>query len=192
MQISKFPLWLCALTLCGGMTLRAEDTAAQAAARAALEQKMQELGGNSSAAPETAAPAQTAPAETAPAQTITKTPAVSTPAPAATAPAAVETTAPATGTPMAAGSGDTPAQAAARAAVEQKLQQLGGYAPASSPAASGAVPEAVSSERQIIAPPPPVNMSKAEKLHWLLSLYISNQISPKQYQEQRAAILADH
>ncbi len=36
MQTSKFPLWICALTVCGGMTLHAEDTPAQAAARAGV------------------------------------------------------------------------------------------------------------------------------------------------------------
>ena len=50
MQISKFSILLCALALCGGMTLRAEDNAAQAAARAALMQKMQQLEGNAATA----------------------------------------------------------------------------------------------------------------------------------------------
>ena len=55
MQISKFPLWICALALSGGMTLHAQDTQAQAAARQALEQKMNELDASQPASP--AAPA---------------------------------------------------------------------------------------------------------------------------------------
>lgn len=49
MLISKFSLWTCALALCGGLTLHAQDNPAQAAARAALNQKMLELDANPSA-----------------------------------------------------------------------------------------------------------------------------------------------
>ena len=88
MQISKFPLWFCALALTGGMILHAQDNPAQAAARAALEQKMKELDEN----PASVAPAVVAPV--APAAAVIAAPAdaapmVETPAPAATTPAAV-------------------------------------------------------------------------------------------------------
>ena len=73
MLISKFPHWICALALGGVLTAHAQDNPAQAAARAALQEKMNELDAN----PE-ATPAATAPV-------------VETPAPAATAPAAVAT-----------------------------------------------------------------------------------------------------
>jgi hypothetical protein len=46
MLISKFPVWICALLSCGALALHAQDTPAQAAARAALQQKMDELDAN--------------------------------------------------------------------------------------------------------------------------------------------------
>ena len=49
MQIPKISVWLCALTLCGNMVVRAEDTPEQAAARAALLEKLNELQANSPA-----------------------------------------------------------------------------------------------------------------------------------------------
>lgn len=108
MLISKFPLWICALALGGTLAVHAQDNPAQASARTALQQKMNELDANPAAttpAPE-AAPAASAPAAApavvAPAAAIEAAPAsaapvVETPAPAATAPAAavVETPAPA-------------------------------------------------------------------------------------------------
>ena len=80
MQISKFPLWICALALCGGLTLHAQDNPAQAAARVALQKKMDELNNNPPPAPAIVAPvpAAVAPAAAAPAVVV----------PAAVAPAA--------------------------------------------------------------------------------------------------------
>lgn len=232
MQISKFPFWICALALCGGMTLRAEDTPAQAAARAALMQKMQQAEGNPPPAAQTPAPKAAAPA------------AVQTPAPAVTAPAAAATTS-AVEAPMMTNTGsdmDTPAQAAARAALMEKMQQMGGNPPAAAqtPAPKAVVSTAVQTpaptseapmmtdtvsgvdttaqaaaraamqkklqevggapapasvkatrEQIIAAPALPINMSKEQKLNWLTQLYKSDQLSPEQYHEQRAAILAE-
>ena len=94
MQISKFPLWICALMLCGVPALRAADTSAQAAARQALEQKMNQLDANPGEMPSASAPAAKAVAPVAPAAAATATavevtpagaaPVVVTPAPAAT------------------------------------------------------------------------------------------------------------
>ena len=146
MLIPKFPLWTCALVFCGGVTLPAQDTPVQAAARVALQQKMNEPEATpadptpaapasapavevtpAGAAPVAETPAVAAPvapaAVVAPAPTA-ETPAAATPAPTATAPApeaAASAAAPATTLPA----GDTPAQAAARAAVLQKMQELG-------------------------------------------------------------------
>ena len=86
MQISKFPLWICALALSGGMTLHAQDTQAQAAARQALEQKMNELDASQPASP--AAPAAEAVTPVAPAATASTVPPAAVAAPAAAAPAA--------------------------------------------------------------------------------------------------------
>lgn len=292
MQIPKFPLWLCALTVCGGMTLRADDNAAQAAARAALQKQMQAPAGQTSVAPKAAAPVKTipkamprkavaatvpvktaapvvavpmtsengdtpaqaaaraalqqqmhaqsgnasvAPKAVAPAKTKTISKTVPKQATAVTATAPVKTAAPVVAAPMTSEIGDTPAQAAARAALQQQMQATQGNAsvvtetsvpaqtaPATPAAVQVAIPaagapltsqagdtpaqasaraalsqklqpqggSAATSERQIIAPPPPVNMSKLDKLHWLNSIYEANQLSPEQYQAQRAAIMA--
>ena len=239
MQISKFPLWICALTLCGGLALNAQDNAAQAAARAALMQKLNELDTNPPAATPSPAPAQPAPAATAP---MTVAPAaevpaaVAAPAPAQSpaeatfAPAAVSNSASAVAAPATtetAPAGDTAVQAAARAALEQKMQGLQSSSPAapqtsapveSAPVQSAPVepapvqpapvktapvvsappmaapaanpPATVMGERTIVAPPPPISMTKQEQLDRLLMLYKSNQLTPLQYHDQRAAILA--
>ena len=89
MQISKFPLWICALALCGGLTLHAQDNPAQAAARAALQKKMDELNGNPPPAPAVVAPAPVAVAPAAAAPAVVAPTAV---APAAAGAAAIEVT----------------------------------------------------------------------------------------------------
>lgn len=214
MQISKFPLWICAFALGGAISLHAEDTPAQAAARAALLQQMQEPNNSAPAttpAPEAPAaataptppPAAAAPAET-PAPTA---PAADTAAPAATpqpeaAPAApAETTAPAATTPAAtemapvAQPGDNEAQAKARAAL---LEQMGGTAtsaPVATPVATPAPAKAGKAAQQpataTVAPALPIAMSKEQKLQALLAKYKADQLTPQQYHEQRAAILAE-
>lgn len=201
MQIPKISLWICALALGGVITIRAEDTAAQAAARAAMLEKMQELEGGSTTAPQTPAPAESAPAAVTPAPT---TPPAAAPAetvpPAATTPAPVETPADSTiMSPAITQPGDSEAQARARAALNEKMAALGTPAaptqPASASNASPAVNAAAAasaSPAPIVAPPLPINFSKEQKLDWLLNLYKANQISPQQYHEQRAAILAEH
>jgi hypothetical protein len=258
MQISKFSLWISLFALCGGLTLQAQDTAAQAAARAALLQKLQELDNTPAAAPAqavTATPAPvavapavevpaTAPAADSTASTTNTTPATAeTPAdsdtmpvtnapsadtatsaptnaaPATSEPSASAATAPATAAPADAGApnlrleaaspaptlsvptttetlpaGDSPAQAAARAAVLQKLQELGGNVSTETPMAVAPVqpmaPAKTTVEQPITALSVPVNVSKEQKLNALLSLYKNDQLTPQQYHEQRAAILA--
>ncbi len=187
MQTSKFPLWICALTVCGGMMLHAEDTPAQAAARAALNQKMQEVEGTPAPAPATPAPATPPPAAAA-VQTPTETPApAATPAP-ATAPAITE--------PVVVQPTDTEAQARARAALNEKMAEIGTPAPAPVPTTASAtasrVPAATAPGfKPITAPALPINMTKAGKLEWLLSQYKADQITPEQYHKQRAEILAE-
>jgi hypothetical protein len=230
MQISKLPLWICALTLCGGFTLHAQDTPAQAAARAALMQKLNDLDTNPPAATPTPAPVQPVPAATAPvtvapaaeapATVATPAPAAEIPAEATFTPAAASNSAPVTAVPAAtqtAPAGDTAAQAAARAALEQKMQELQISTPAApktsvpvetapvqpSPVASAPAmttpamtapaanpPAQVVGERTIVAPAAPVSMTKEEQLARLLMLYKSNQLTPLEYHDQRAAILA--
>lgn len=184
MQTSKFPLWICALALCGGMTLRADDTPAQAAARAALIQTMQEMEGNSSATTQT------------PASAVPQAPVAVEPAPSAPASVVVTPTpAPAVVAPVAGQAGDTEAQAAARAALGKKMAEVG--TPASptvitaTTSSSGAVKTKTTALKPITAPALPINTSKAGKLDWLLSQYKADQITPEQYHKQRAAILAE-
>jgi hypothetical protein len=188
MQTSKFPLWICALALCGGMTLRADDTPAQAAARAALNQKMQEMEGGSAAAPQTPAAVELAPAPVIP---TTPPPAatVAVPAEAPAAPVVAPATTPAAPEPVVAQAGDTEAQAKARAALNEKMSEIGLPAPVA-PAATSVPVATAAGLKPITAPALPINMTKAGKLDWLLSLYKSDQITPEQYHAQRAAILA--
>ena len=200
MQIPKISLWICALALGGVITIRAEDTAAQAAARAAMLEKMQELQGDSATAPQTPAPAESAPAAVTPAPTPPPAAPAETVPPVATTPAPVETPADSTTTtPAITQPGDSEAQARARAALNEKMAALGTPAvptqPSSASNASPAVNAAAAasaSPAPIVAPPLPINFSKEQKLDWLLNLYKANQISPQQYHEQRAAILAEH
>lgn len=195
MQTSKFPLWICALVLGGSLTLRADDTPAQAAARAALLQQLQQMQGDASATTQSPVPAETAPAApAAPAPVVVEpTPAapdatvvVPTPPPAVPTPA-VE--------PAAGQTGDTEAQAQARAALGQKMAEVGTPATPTVITATtspvGVATTTTTSLQPITAPPLPINMSKAGKLDWLLSQYKADQITPEQYHTQRAKILAE-
>jgi hypothetical protein len=159
---------------------QAGDNAAQAEARAALAKTMADLGTPMNQTPTTApvAPMAAAPA----------------PAP-AVAPAApmAPVVAPMAATPVDPLTGDNAAQAEARAALAQKMTDLGtpmnqtGTVAAPVVTKNGQVlPQPV----PIVAPALPISLSKEEKLRVLLSHYMADQISPEQYHEQRAAILA--
>jgi hypothetical protein len=96
MQVPRLLLTVCAVTICAGfISVRANDTPEQAAARAALEQKMRELD------------AQESPTNTAPAAPQNE----------ATPPSAT-----ATSTPPAASNTEPPA--GAQAALEQKMREM--------------------------------------------------------------------
>ena len=45
--------------------------------------------------------------------------------------------------------------------------------------------------KPVEAPPPPVSAQKVAELQALLAKYMANQVSPDEYQKQRAAILAE-
>jgi len=170
MQIPKLSLWICALAVGGALTIQAADTAEQAAARQALIDALN----NSS-------PAATAPAAKTPAAQAAPV------APAATAvatpPAAAETPAVAMA-PVEPQPGDTEAQAKARAAL---LQQMGTPAPAATVATAA---PAKSSPAKPAAAKTPVMSSKEQKLQELLNCYKADMVTPQEYHEQRAAILA--
>jgi hypothetical protein len=300
MQIMKLLPAVCAVAFCASLIpLRADDTPVQAAARAALEQKMNDLEkpqtppaqpGKSAtnvvktvpaktvvppatpaakatpppapaaatpppapapapavvAPPAVATPAETQPAATpaaaepapAPAATESSSPPVEmtpaapapvTPPPAETKPADADTTpepaAPASPEPTAAPGTETaqptaaapaPAEAqpaapqdAARAALEQKLNDLNKSqtlpAPASgavspSPTRAG-VPNSASQVSAVVpgkelglksieAPNVPVSEAQQAQLQELLAKYKANEITPAEYHRQRAEILA--
>jgi hypothetical protein len=46
--------------------------------------------------------------------------------------------------------------------------------------------------KPIVAPTPPVSAQRGAELQALLAKYMANQISPDEYQKERAAILAGH
>ncbi len=220
MQVSKSWLAVCATTVCAAfLSVHAQDTPAQAAARAALMQSMGQT--NIPAAP--AAPA--APADNAPilagssgvATGQTNAPAltneVATPVPTTATPAvATVVMAPQPLTPE--------AQAAARAALLQSMGQTDmpaaapvapvAVAPATTtsapatPAAPAANPVATNPAKPgnaivpgqepgfppMTAPALPISAAKQQQLDALLAQYKANLISPEEYQKQRAAILA--
>ena len=117
MQTSKLLAVAGAVALGAGLlSVRADDTPVQAAARAALEQKMNEVGTQ---------PARTPPVSVAATNAVVAQPRQSKmPATPAAKPAAAPAASPAhPANPAATPTGDTAAQAAARAALEQALNE---------------------------------------------------------------------
>ena len=227
MQFSKFLSLFCATAVCAGfISARADDNPAQAAARAALEQKMQDLdaqeAATNSAAPPVVVvtPSGAAQEQPAPPATVTTTPAATAPAETQPAPAIIPA--------------DNDAQAAARAALNQKMQELDEQeaatnsvtlpvitiapvvaapeqtrhpvetqpAPTAQVQAPAAAPTPTPSAadvnypgkelglKPIEAPAPPISADKQAQLQALLAKYMADQVSPEEYQQQRAAILA--
>ena len=201
MQISKFLLTVCAVTVCAGFTCaRAQDNPAQAAARAALMEKMDTLNGAQTQPPPAVAPepAPTAPVDMQPAATI---PAASSPAPAddeaqAKARAALLEQMQATGqSPPAA---PNPSAAPAPAVVPPMMPMTNAVAvqPPPKPVQSKPAPPAVGKQAgsepgfaPIVAPPLPISMTKEEQLQALNAKYMANEISPQEYFKQREAIV---
>jgi len=195
MRISKLPLAICVTAICAGfVAVRAEDTPEQAAARAALMEKMNELA------------AQPSPSNQSP-------PIVVTPSGAMAQPAARQTNA-----TVAAEKAPTPAsQAKTQTTSAQKMNEMNqqNWAAPASPAQSSAMIPAQSGSslfasdapppksanpnspgkdlglKPIAAPSPPVSAAKLAQLQALLMRYQSDQISPAEYQAERARILAE-
>jgi hypothetical protein len=233
MQISKLKLGMCAVTLCCSVASvqASNDTPAQAAARAALYQRMQQADGITNP-----------PASMAPLPVAMQNP--TTPGPAT----------PATPASPVADANDTPAQATARAALMKRMQmadaaggqpivinshgamppentatmtpdQLKAIADAASKAnAEKAAAEQTEAEKKATAeqaatqakqakeaqdaamaasypgkemgfqppqiPASPISPGKQAKLDNLLIEYRANEISPEEYHRERAAILA--
>jgi len=140
------------------------DPEAIAKAREALRQKMAEMDAQSP--PATAVPAQPAPA-------FQPVPAVVPPAPA-----------------------DPEAIAKAREAMEKKMKELIAQESAEPPAVPPTVPKPAKVKGApafppLAGPPPAVSADKEQRLQELLRKYRADQITPEQYHEQRAKILAE-
>lgn len=213
MQVSKSWLAVCATIVCAAfLSVHAQDTPAQAAARAALLQSMREPAAAPSA-PQTPPPApapQPPVAPVAPAAPAAASPAITAPA---AAPVALASQ------PL-----NPDAQAAARAALLQSMGQteIPATAPAyavvapvavaptttkpapTTPAAPDAKPVATNPAKAsnaivpgqepgfppMVAPALPISAAKQQQLDALLAQYKANLISPEEYQKQRADILA--
>jgi hypothetical protein len=217
MQVSKSLLAVCAATVCAGfISSHAQDTPAQAAARAALMQSMGQPAIAAPTAPKTPPPAPASKpnppvAPATPVAPVTASPAATTPAP---APVAM------TPQPL-----NPDAQAAARAALLQSMGQTDIPAAATSaptvvapvvvaptptkpaptiPAAPEMKPVATNPAKAsnaiipgrepgfppMVAPALPISSGKEQQLDALLAQYKANLISPEEYQKQRATILA--
>ena len=192
MQTSKLSVVIGALLICAPLTMRATDTAAQAAARAVVEQKLKELDGQAIA------------------------PATGNAAPVVIATPAVTTTA--TTEPMLKPINQTKAEkAAAKLKAKQDAERATAELKAQKEAARKAAADKAKAERAaaktkmetakpapmpvmdagkdiglkpVTAPALPIGASKEARLQALLAKYQADQISPEDYHKQRAAILA--
>lgn len=193
MRFPKLFLTFCAMNLGVGLiSVHAADNPAQAAARAALEEKMRALDAQQPQANAilvesnsvTVVPAQPAPA---PAAQPTPAPVV-TSAPASSGSGlfiAVEPTAP-----------NPQAQAAAQAALQQKMAESGQGQTPTQPTTTVSITtpanHTVGSNAgytPIVAPPLPISADKQAQLQALNAKYMANQISPQDYFKQREAII---
>jgi hypothetical protein len=250
MNISKSLPLMCVLAVCSGLVARADDNAAQAAARAALIQKMQQMDSgqsdDSTSPPIAPAPATgnqappmavPTPESQVPRVETPSTPVISEPEP-ETKPKMTPQTEPPPApaeTPVApdVAAPKNSAQAEEQAIISRHSPQA--EAPANvlpppnetapQPSAEMPAPQkrgffsrilhpfhqnrrsAVTEERRmkpaapeysnknrpdfapVVPPPPPVSPEQDAQLQALLEKYKANQISPEQYQNERAAII---
>jgi hypothetical protein len=91
-----------------------------------------------------------------------------------------KTSTPATGS-------DNQAQTKARASLDEKMPATPAAAPTMAPAQN----QSRMGFQPIEAPPLPISSTKEAQLQALLEKYKANQITPEQYQTQRAKILAE-
>lgn len=217
MQTSRFLPAIVIIALCASVSAgRADDTPAQAAARAALMGSLSQTG-NSAVQVDTNLPqasfeqpsATPPPATPAPVVPPVEQPVTTPPVTAALPPLQVSTnlTVPPVeqesvptnqvvypvNPPMT----NTADQAAARAALMNSMgtpENTASTAP--SPTQPGMIPSTPTKSAPaagygvMTAPPLPISQSQQEQLQALLQQYMANQITPVQYQEQRAKIMA--
>jgi hypothetical protein len=185
----------------------APETEAEAAARMALEQKMREQDAleqprTNDILVESNAVTVVVPSQSAPAPAVQTAPPPAVPAPSAAAPVGTAIMTAASPTAFAP---DNEAQAAARAALEQNMGVFdqGGMtvqpAPSQTPSVLSTPLPGTSGRsdagrepgfQPMMAPPLPISADKQAQLRALTAGYIANQITPEQYFNQRAQILA--
>jgi len=181
MTISKLLPAVCAFALGATcVTVRADDNPAQAAARIALAKQLFELNGATNYAPSVAAPSAPAPSSpAAKAKTKAKPQATKTVASPAPAPNAA---------PVAASSPESQKAAAEKAALATPAITVPSQA---GPTADAALAGRDLGMKPIAAPALPISATKADRLQALLAKYKADQITPEEYHQQRAAILAE-
>jgi hypothetical protein len=174
MQTFRILPAVAAIALCAStFSTRADDTPAQAAARAALMQDMNETGNA-----ETPNPPPVTPPPPPPMNMETNMP-VATPAPSATMPAPATTTS--NSMWPSANTNDATANASLAG------QTNGTNEPPATPMPPSPPPVP---EQPVTAPSLPISASQQQQLQALLQQYVANQITPAQYQAERAKILA--
>jgi hypothetical protein len=212
-KISKLFPAIFAVVFCSSlMIVRADDTPAQAAARAALLQKLNEMPAQPPAPAPVVVPPPAAPVE-APAPVVVAPPAAPAPAPTPAPAPSTEVFLPAPVT-NASPVLDNDAQAAARAALLQKMSEIDTQPAATPPSAPEKVvvqkmetsvtvaPVAAPMEtkpavvaepvvKPIETPALPIAMTKEERLQALLQKYKADQITPEEYHTERAKIIGE-
>jgi hypothetical protein len=217
MRISKLCLVVCAVTVCGAVpSMRAEDSPAQAAARAALEQQMQAMDAQQatknapSSAPAT--PAQpTAPAAKTHAPNATNAqPTQSLPVTVTSAGATEQqpgnqsaaAAAPAVHpgsnlfAPVPPPSGGVPPSAVLEQSTQSSAPTVVASTTYSGPTEqaqnknSAAIPGGELGLKPIVAPPLPISGEQEAQLRALLEKYEAGTITPVQYQAERKKILS--
>ncbi len=185
MKISKRLLVLCALAMgATGLTVRAEDNPAQAAARSVLATQ---LSGAS------LTPSQPAPVPPA-ARPLDANQLAAQRAAQMAALTAVMPVSPAVEAPVKTKKPQSPAAPTAKPAFTVTPKPASQPAVAVPPPAKPAEANYAGKDlgmKPIVAPPLPITASKEDRLEALLMLYQTDRISPAEYHKQRAAILAD-
>jgi hypothetical protein len=179
MQFSKISGMICAAAICASPFLvRAEDTEAQAKLREAMRQKMAESHAQPPAAAsavKVAKPVESRPAAAAPKTSVQVKP-----------------------------TDDAAHEAAMRQALTKAMDEKNSATTAAKPAVKAAVakpPAKVSAATPETAVPVmaplkydpnlPLSAEKQERLNTLLEKYMADQVTPQEYHEQRAKILAE-
>lgn len=199
MRISKWYLVVCAAAFCGSMvTVRADNTPAQAAALAAMEAKMGELNAQSAStnAPQNSTPAMPEQSAHAPAMTAPATPAPAEKPAMTTRPSSnrglFAPVPPPSGSMSAGPTTANNMQPSKAGQTSPPVTVPPSFFTRSSQSTNAFYPGKLLHLKPITAPPPPVSPAQVAQLQALLEKYDANAITPEQYQAERAKIMAEH